>query len=182
MALETWNIDPVHSSIHFSIRHLVISKIHGRFTKWGGTIEFDEQHPASSKVNIQIDVDSIDTNDPKRDGHLKTPDFFDAEHHPQITFASTKVEPKAANEYRVAGDLTIRGITHPVTLEVEHGGQVKDMWGNNRGGFGIKGVIDRRDFGMAFAGTTESGAAILGDKIDIAIDAEAIKAAAQAAG
>jgi polyisoprenoid-binding protein YceI len=182
MALETWNIDPVHSSIHFSIRHLVISKIHGRFTKWGGTLEFDEQKPASSKVNIQIDVDSIDTNDPKRDGHLKTADFFDAEHHPQITFASTKVEPKGANEYRVTGDLAMRGITHPVTLEVEHGGQVKDMWGNNRGGFSIKGTIDRRDFGMTFAGTTESGHAVLGDKIDIAIDVEAIKTVAQAAG
>jgi polyisoprenoid-binding protein YceI len=181
MALETWNIDPVHSSIHFSIRHLVISKIHGKFTKWGGVIQFDDQQPASSKVDIQIDVKSIDTNDPKRDGHLMTPDFFDAEQFPQISFNSTKVEQAGPNDYRVSGDLTLRGVTKPVTLEVEHGGQVKDMWGNNRGGFGIKGHIDRRDFGMSFAGATESGAAILGDKIDIAIDVEAIKAASQAA-
>jgi polyisoprenoid-binding protein YceI len=182
MALETYQIDSVHSSIHFSIRHLVISKIHGRFSKLGGTIQFDEQQPASSKVDIQIDVNSIDTNDTKRDEHLKTPEFFDVAQYPQITFSSTKVEPAGANEYRVTGDLTMRGITHPVTLQVEHGGQVKDFWGNHRGGFGIKGAIDRRDFGMTFSGATESGAAVLGDKIDIAIDVEAIKTAAQAAG
>jgi polyisoprenoid-binding protein YceI len=181
MALQTWNIDPVHSSIHFSIRHLVISKIHGKFTKWGGVIQFDDQQPAASKVDIQIDVKSIDTNDPKRDAHLMSPDFFDAEQHPQITFSSTKVEQAGPNEYRVTGDLTLRGVAKPVTLEVEHGGEVKDMWGNHRGGFSIEGHIDRRDFGMSFAGTTESGAAILGDKIDMAIDVEAIKAAAQAA-
>jgi len=182
MAAETWNIDPVHSSIHFSIRHLVISKIHGRFTKWGGVIQFDEQQPASSKVDIQIDVKSIDTNDPKRDGHLMTPDFFDGEQFPQITFSSTQVQPDGKNKYKVTGNLTLRGVTKPVTFEVEHGGQVKDMWGNNRGGFEISGSIDRRDFGMSFAGTTEGGAAILGDKINFAIDVEAIKAAAQAAG
>src|SRR5215469_4477994 len=118
MALETWNVDPVHSSIHFSIRHLVISKIHGRFTKWGGTIQFDDQQPTASKVDIQIDVNSIDTNDPKRDEHLKTPDFFDATNHPQITFHSTKVEQAGKDEYRVTGDLTIRGTAKPVTLEV----------------------------------------------------------------
>jgi polyisoprenoid-binding protein YceI len=181
MALETYNIDPIHSSIHFSIRHLVISKIHGRFAKWGGTILFDEQDPASSKVDMQIEVGSIDTNDAKRDEHLKTPEFFDTAQYPQITFSSTKVEPKGANEYSVTGDLTMRGVTHPVTFEVEHGGHVKDFWGNHRGGFGIKGVIDRRDFGMAFDGKTESGAAVLGDKIHFAIDVEAIKTAAQAA-
>ncbi|MBV8902984.1 MAG: YceI family protein [Acidobacteriia bacterium] len=181
MALETWNIDPVHSSIHFSIRHLVISKIHGRFTNWGGTIQFDEQQPANSRVEIHIDVNSIDTNDPKRDGHLKTPDFFDTAQYPQIKFTSTKVEPAGKDQYKLTGNLTIRGVSKPVVLEVEHGGQVKDMWGNNRGGFSIKGEIDRRDFGMTFAGTTEGGAAILGDKITLAIDVEAIKAAAQAA-
>ncbi len=181
MSLETWNIDPVHSSIHFSIRHLVISKIHGKFTRWGGTIQFDEQRPAASKVDIAIEANSIDTNDPKRDAHLQSPDFFDSEKYPKITFTSNKVEPAGTNEYRVTGDLSMRGATHSVTFHVEHGGQVKDMWGNNRGGFSIKGVIDRRDYGMSFAGTTESGAAILGDKIDFAIDVEAIKAAAQSA-
>jgi polyisoprenoid-binding protein YceI len=181
MSLETWNIDPVHSAIHFSIRHLVISKIHGKFTRWGGAIQFDEQSPAASKVDISIEVNSIDTNDPKRDAHLQSPDFFDSEKFPKITFASTKVEPAGTNEYLVTGDLSMRGATHPVTFHVEHGGQVKDMWGNNRGGFSIKGAIDRRDFGISFAGTTESGTAILGDKIDFAIDVEAIKAAAQSA-
>jgi polyisoprenoid-binding protein YceI len=181
MALETWQIDPVHSGIHFSIRHFVVSKIHGRFTKWGGTIQFDEQQPASSKVEIHIDVKSIDTNDPKRDGHLQSADFFDSEHHPEITFTSTKVEPAGQNEYRVTGDLTLRGVTKPVTLEVEHGGHVKDPWGNNRTGFGIKGSFDRRDYGLSFNQTLEGGGAALGDKIEVTIDAEAVKAAAQTA-
>jgi polyisoprenoid-binding protein YceI len=181
MAVETWQIDPVHSHIHFSIRHFVISKIHGRFTKWGGTVQFDEHVPANSKVEVSIEAASIDTNDPKRDGHLKTPDFFDTERYPHITFVSTKAEAAGGDHYRVTGDLTMRGVTHPVAFDVEYGGSVKDPWGNNRGGFSIKGSIERKDFGLAFNQVLEGGGLALGEKVDFAIDLEAVKTAAQAA-
>ena len=181
MALETWNLDPIHSFIHFSLRHFVVSRIHGRFTKWGGTIQLDQQQPASSNVSIRIDVNSIDTGDPRRDDHLKKPEFFDTEKYPEMTFQSTEIETAGPDRYRVTGGLTLRGITQPVTLDVEHGGQVKDMWGNLRGGFSIQGKIDRRDFGLSFAGTTENGTPILGNDIAILIDAEAVRVAAQSA-
>ena len=181
VALETWQIDPVHSCIHFSIRHFVISRIHGRFTKWGGAIHFDEEAPASSTVDIHIDANSIDTNDPNRDGHLKGADFFDTARFPEMTFKSTKVEPAGANHYRVTGDFTLRGITQPVTLDVEHGGQVKDPWGNNRGGFSVTGSIDRKDFGLTFNAALEGGGLALGDTVHFSIDAEAVKAAQAAA-
>ena len=181
MAVETWQIDPVHSYLHFNIRHFVVSKVHGRFTKWGGTIQFDDQQPTNSKVDIQIDASSIDTGDARRDGHLKTTDFFDTETHSQITFQSTMVEPAGNNQYRVTGDLTIKGVSKPVTLEVEHGGEVKDPWGSQRSGFSIKGSFDRRDFGLSFNQALESGAKALGDKIEMLADLEATKTAAQAA-
>ncbi|HLI82361.1 MAG TPA: YceI family protein [Bryobacteraceae bacterium] len=181
MAVETWQIDPVHSFLRFTIRHFVVSKVHGRFTQWGGTIHFDNQQPTNSKVEIQIDANSIDTGDGRRDGHLKTADFFDTEKHPQITFRSTKIESAGPNRYRVTGDLTIRGVAKPVTLEVEHGGEVKDPWGNQRGGFSIQGSFDRRDFGLTFNQTLEGGGPALGDKIELVADVEATKAAAQAA-
>ncbi len=181
MAQETWQIDPVHSCIHFSIRHFVVSKIHGRFTKWGGTMQLDEASPASSKVEVHIDASSIDTNDPRRDGHLQGADFFNVAQYPEITFVSTKVEPAGGDRYRVTGDLTLRGITRPVTLEVEHGGTVKDPWGNNRGGFGLKGSIDRKEFGLTFNQVLEGGGVALGDTVDFSIDVEAVKAAGAAA-
>jgi polyisoprenoid-binding protein YceI len=181
VAVETWQIDPVHSYLHFNIRHFVVSKVHGRFTKWGGTIDLDQQQPTNSKVDIEIDVNSIDTGDARRDGHLKTPDFFDIEKYPQITFQSTSVEPAGSNEFKVTGDLTIKGLSKPVTLEVEHGGEVKDPWGNQRSGFSIKGSFDRRDFGLGFNQTLEGGGPALGDKIELVADLEATKAVAQAA-
>jgi len=176
VALETWQVDPIHSCIHFSIRHFVVSKIHGRFTKWGGTLQLDEAAPTSSQVEIQIDPTSIDTNEPRRDGHLQGPDFFDVAQYPQITFKSTRVEPLGGDRYRVTGDFTMRGVTKPITLEVEHGGSVKDPWGNNRGGFSLKGSINRKDFGMAFHQLMEGGGLVLGDQVDFSIDLEAVRA------
>ena len=181
MALQTWQVDPVHSCIHFSIRHFVVSKIHGRFTKWGGKLELDETAPASSQVEIHIDASSIDTNDPNRDAHLKTQDFFNVAQHPEITFKSTRVEPAGTDRYRVTGDFTLRGVTKPVVLEVEHGGSVKDPWGNNRGGFSVKGSINRSDFGLSFNQTLEGGGLALGDTVEFSIDMEAVKAMQAAA-
>lgn len=181
MAVETWQIDPVHSYLHFSIRHFVVSKVHGRFTKWGGAIQLDSQQPTNSKVDIQIDANSIDTGDARRDGHLKTADFFDTEKYPEITFESTKIESAGTDRYSVTGNLTIKGVSKPVTLHVEHGGEVKDPWGNQRGGFSIKGSFDRRDFGLSFNQMLEGGGPALGDTIEMVADLETTKAAAQAA-
>jgi polyisoprenoid-binding protein YceI len=181
MAAETWQIDPVHSGIHFSIRHFVVGKVHGRFTKISGTIQLDEGNPTNSKVDVQIDANSVDTNDEKRDGHLKTPDFFNTGEHPFITFRSTKVEAAGKDKFRVTGDLTLRGATKPITFDVEHGGQVKDPWGLNRGGFSLKTQINRKDFGIMFNQTLEGGGPALGDTIEISIDVEATKAKEAAA-
>jgi polyisoprenoid-binding protein YceI len=181
VALEVWRIDPAHSGIHFAIRYLGVSKIHGRFTKWAGTVQFDPASPASSQVEIQIDAASIDTNEPKRDRHLQTPDFLDVTRYPEITFKSTRVEATGGDRYRVTGDLSMRGVTKSVTLEVEHGGSVKDPWGNNRSGFSLNGVIDRRDFGMTFNALLEGGSPLLGDQVEFSIDLEAMKAMEAAA-
>jgi polyisoprenoid-binding protein YceI len=175
VATETWQIDPVHSGIHFSIRHFVVGRVHGRFTKLGGTIQIDDANPANSKVEAHIDASTVDTNDEKRDGHLKTADFFNVAEHPQITFKSTRVEAAGKDKFRVTGDLTLRGAKKSVTMDVEHGGNVKDPWGNNRGGFSMKTQINRKDFGIMFDQLLEGGGPALGDTIDISIDVEATK-------
>lgn len=181
MATETWQIDPVHSGIHFSIRHFVVGKVHGRFAKLGGTIQLDEATPANSKVDVFIDAASVDTNEPNRDNHLKGADFFNVAEHPQITFKSTRVEAAGKDKFRVTGDLTLRGVKKSITLDVEHGGNVKDPWGNNRGGFSLKTQVNRKDFGISFNQTLEGGGPALGDTIDLSIDVEATKAMQAAA-
>jgi polyisoprenoid-binding protein YceI len=175
LALEMWRIDPAHSCIHFAIRYLGISKIHGRFTKWGGTVQFDEAAPTASQVEVRIDATSVDTNEPNRDGHLQTPDFFNTAQYPEITFKSMRVEAAGKDRYRVTGDLSMRGMTKSITLEVEHGGSAKDPWGNQRGGFSLSGAIDRRDFGLSLHHVLENGAPVLGETVEFSIDLEAVK-------
>jgi polyisoprenoid-binding protein YceI len=181
VATETWQIDPLHSGIHFSIRHFVVGRVHGRFTKVGGTLQLDDANMANSKVDVHIDADSVDTNDAKRDGHLKTADFFNTAEYPEITFQSTRVEAAGKDRYKVTGDLSLRGVKKSITLDVDHGGSVKDPWGNNRSGFGFKTQINRKDFGITFNQLLEGGGPALGDTIDITIDVEATKAMQAAA-
>src|ERR1051325_2300790 len=114
MAVQTWTFDTVHSILGFWVRHLMVSKVHGAFTKWSGTIEVDEQDPTRSKAQVEIDAASVDTKDPDRDGHLRSADFFDVANHPKITFKSTAVERAGEGKYVVSGDLTIRGVTRPI--------------------------------------------------------------------
>ena len=125
MALENWNIDVVHSTVGFTVRHLMVSKVHGFFTKWNGKLAFDEQNPSASHAEAQIEVASVDTREPQRDGHLRTGDFFEAEKYPHMTFKSTAVERVSAEKFKVTGDLTLRGVTKPVVLDVEYGGRSK---------------------------------------------------------
>src|SRR5437762_1611506 len=134
MAFDTWQLDTTHSSITFSIRHLVISKVRGRFGKWTGSVR-SENDLAGSYVQAQIDAASIDTNDPQRDTHLRSADFFDVERFPEITFTGNRIEPVGEDRYRLIGDLNMHGVTRQITLNVEETGRVKDPWGNDRIGF-----------------------------------------------
>jgi polyisoprenoid-binding protein YceI len=181
MAATTWQIDTVHSSITFSVRHLIIAKVRGRFTKWSGALQIDDQHPEASRVDVRIDAASVDTNEPQRDAHLRSADFLDTDHFPELTFASTRVERRGDEELRITGDLTIRGITHPAVLEVEQGGQIKDPWGNDRRGFAAKTTIDRKAFNVSFNQVLDTGGFALGEKVEINLELEAFKPAAVAA-
>src|SRR3712207_3222790 len=124
-----WQIDAAHSEIQFAVRHMMIATVRGRFTQFTGTIEADEQHPTAAQVQVQIDAASIDTGNAQRDTHLRSPDFLDAAHYPQMTFTSSKVEWRDAHHGRLHGDLTIRDVTRPVVLEVEYAGMAKSPWG-----------------------------------------------------
>src|SRR5581483_6870501 len=172
--MSIWDIDPSHSTVGFTVRHLVIAKVHGRFGKFSGVVELEEGDLLRSKINVSIDVDSIDTREPQRDAHLKSPDFFDAAKFPTMTFASRSIE-RAGEGYRMTGDLSIHGVTRPVTLEVEDGGRVKDPWGNDRAAFSAKGRIDRKDFGLTWNQVLEAGGLTVGDRVDIDLEVEAVR-------
>lgn len=174
MATNSWDIDTTHSAIHFWVRHLVISKVHGRFAKWTGTVNLDEQDPARSVVEVRIDAASVDTQVGDRDAHLKSADFLDVANHPELTFRSRRIE-KSGEGYRVTGDLTIRGTTREVVLDAEYAGLAKDPWGNQRAGFSAKAALDRRDFGLVWNAALEAGGVLVGEKVEITIELEAVK-------
>lgn len=178
--MTTYNIDTTHSNVDFSIRHLVIAKVRGRFTKFSGTIELDPADLAKSTVSVQIEAASISTNEDKRDAHLRSADFFDVEKYPLITFTSKQVEVDG-NDLRVTGALTIHGVTRDVVLAVESLGTAKDPWGNERIAFAAKTSIDRKEFGLHWNQLLEAGGFMVGDKVEIGLDVEAVKAAALAA-
>jgi polyisoprenoid-binding protein YceI len=176
--MATWSFDNSHSSIGFSVRHLMISKVRGHFNQWGGTFDYDEADPTRAKLSVRIDAASIDTRDEKRDAHLRSPDFFDVEKFPALTFESTKVE-RDGDDFVVTGHLSIHGVTRAVQLKVESLGQTKDPWGGQRAGFSASTSISRKDFGMSFNMALETGGVLVGDKVDIGIEIEAVRAAEQ---
>jgi len=182
MALERWEIDSGHSSIHFSVRHLVVAKVRGQFTRWSGHVVAEPGDLGRASVNVVIDAASIETGVPDRDNHLRSADFLDAARFPELTFESRRVEPLGAGRYRLAGDLTIRGVTRPVALDVELGGRARDPWGNERAGFAAKVALNRRDFGLTWNQALEAGGVLVGDRVEVEIDVEAVRqAAAEAA-
>jgi len=173
-----WNIDATHSQATFSVKHMMISTVRGHFEVLSGQLHIDEEHPESSWVEAEVDAASINTRDARRDGHLKSPDFFDVEKYPKITFKSTKVEGKGDDEYRVTGDLTIHGVTKEVTFEAEYAGQLpKDLYGMQRAAFSAKATINRKDFGLNWNVALESGGVLVGDKVNIEIDLAAVQQA-----
>ena len=171
----TWQIDSAHSHVVFSARHMMISKVRGRFEKFNGRINFDENNPSASTVDVEIDAASINTREEKRDDHLRAPDFLDVENYPTLTFKSKRVEQTGSDTGKLIGDLTIRGVTREVTLDVEYAGQAKSPWGTTNAGFSGTTTISRKEWGLEWNQALETGGVLVGDKVRIDIELEIVK-------
>ena len=176
-AASNWQIDPAHSAAQFSVRHLAISTVRGGFSSVKGTVVIDEQDITKSTVNVTIDVSTVDTREPNRDKDLRSDKFFDVEHYPTMIFKSKKVEQVSVGKLKVTGDLTIRGTTKEVVLDVDGPtAPVKDPWGNTRAAVSATTKINRQDFGVKWNATLDGGGVVVGDEVSITIDAEMVKA------
>ena len=173
-SLETFAIDPDHSEVGFSVRHL-LGRARGRFAKFSGEIALDREHPERSSVRFDVDAASIDTRQPDRDTHLRSAEFFDVEKHPVVHFESRAVRALGGERYQVTGELQLRGIRKPLTLEVEWFGVARDPWGTERSSFSTRATLDRKEFGMVWNAALDNGGFILGDNVDLTIDLEAIR-------
>ena len=176
-----WQLDPAHTHVEFSVKHLMLARVKGRFAGVTGTVEMGAD-PSASTVDVVIGAASIDTREAKRDAHLRSADFFDVERFPTIAFRSRDVRPTGAGDFSVVGDLTIRDVTREVTLEVTDEGRGTDPWGGERAGFSATAEIDRRDFGLTWNQALEAGGVLVGNEIRISLEVELVKqAAAEAA-
>lgn len=175
-AADTYKIDPAHSTVGFSVSHMVINTVHGKFKQFEGTVDVDNNAIQAAQGTIQ--AKSIDTANDRRDGHLRTPDFFDAEKYPTITFQSKRAEKKDS-ETVLIGDFTMHGVTKELALPVTLKGPIKDPWGNSRIGLQAKTKLNRRDYGLKYNQALESGGLVVGDEVELEINAEAVKAAAK---
>lgn len=178
MKNTTWNVDTTHSSIHFSVRHMMFAKVRGRFAGWSGTLQLDLEDLRRSQIQVEIDADSIDTGVADRDNHLRSADFLNVERYPKLAFRSTRIERVGSDRFRIHGDLTLRDVTREVVLEAELGGQAKDPWGNQRVAFTAATTLDRRDFGLAWNQVLEAGGVLVGERIDVELEVQAVQAAA----
>jgi polyisoprenoid-binding protein YceI len=170
-----WKIDTVHSHVSFSVKHLMVTTVRGKFNTYRGSVRLDPKDFTRSTFEGEIDVASIDTGNVDRDNHLRTNDFFDAANHPKITFKSSRIEPKGDGEYVVRGDLTIRGVTQPVALDVEFRGTSRSPYGQTVAGIGVTGTLNRKDFGVSFNAPLETGGVVVGEKVKLELDIEAIE-------
>lgn len=171
----TWSIDPAHSQIEFAVRHMMITTVKGRFGIVHGTVRSHDADPAKGDVDIEIDADSIDTRELQRDAHLKSADFFDVEKFPKLTFKSTGISDVQGDHFKLTGDLTIHGVTRPVTLDVTSEGRGKDPWGGERAGFSATARIKRSEFGLTWNQALEAGGFLVGDEVKINLDIELVK-------
>src|SRR5687768_1008713 len=172
----TWNIDTDHSEIGFAVKHLMVATVKGNFRRFSGRISLDERNYAASSIEADIEVASIDTRQEQRDTHLRSPDFFDAENHPLMTFRSTKLEKLRHGYYRVIGELTIRGSTREVVLDVEETGRGKDPWGGDRIGYNARTTIDRAAFGLTWNQALETGGVVVSNEVKVTLEIETVKA------
>lgn len=171
----TWTVDPIHSSVGFEVKHMMISTVRGHFKQYEGTLEAAEDYH-DSRVWGSVQVASIDTNNPDRDEHLRGPDFFDAERWPSITFESTAIEHVEAGSYRVTGDLTIKGVTREIQVEANVEGAAVDPWGKDRVGVAVRGSIDRTEFGLTWQQALVGGGLLVGEQVALRIDISAVRA------
>lgn len=172
---QNWAFDIAHSSINFSISHLVISEINGRFDKFEGTVTSSKDDFSDAKIEISIDVASINTDDKKRDAHLKNADFFDVEKYPKIKFVSKSMKKISDNKYKLTGSFSMHGVTKDITLDAKYGGTIKDPWGNTKAGFKISGTLNRTDWGLKYNSVLEAGGLMIGEEIEITCKIELIK-------
>ena len=172
--ITTWTIDSSHAEIGFAVRHLMIATVRGRFGAMSGTVTVDETSPRNSKIDVTVDVTSIDTRQEMRDNHLRSPDFFDVATYPTIHFVSKRIEGDIDGTFRVVGDLTIRGVTREVTLAANLEGRTRDPWGNERAGYSATGKINRHDFGLTWNQALESGGVMVGDEVKLTVDVELV--------
>jgi polyisoprenoid-binding protein YceI len=172
-AAQTYAIDKMHSEVAFQVRHL-LTKVRGRFTEFAGTVLLDQDHPEQSSASLTIDASSVDTGTPDRDTHLRSDDFFAVGTHPAITFTSSRVVKTGDDTYDVGGTLTIRGITKEITLPVTYLGTAKDPWGNVRAGFETSITLNRKDFGLTWNASLETGGVLVGDEVRITLSIQAI--------
>ena len=173
----TYTIDPAHSSIGFVARHAMVTKVRGSFTDVAGTVVVDAVDPSKSSVNVTVQVASVDTRNPDRDGHLRTNDFLDVANHPEITFVSTSAKLHGEDSVTLTGDLTIKGVTKSITLDFDYQGAATDPFGNQRLGFEGSHVISRQDYGITWNATLETGGVLVSDKITLEFDLSLIKSA-----
>jgi polyisoprenoid-binding protein YceI len=172
-----WVIDPMHSEVQFKVKHLVISTVSGFFKSFAGELVTDGDDFENAEIDFTLDIDSIDTNQSQRDEHLKSAEFFDAATYPKISFKSTSFTKTGDDEYALKGDLTIKDVTKPVSLDVEFGGSAADFYGNTKAGFEISGKINRKEFGLTWDGVTEAGSIVVGEDIKLLINVQFAKQA-----
>ena len=177
MATTKWIMDAAHSEVQFKVRHMVVSNVTGSFGKFNAEVESEGDDITTAKVHFTADIDSISTNNEQRDNHLKSADFFDGATHPQLTFDSTTIEHISGSDYKMHGNMSIRGTVKPIVLNVEFGGIVNDPWGNIRAGFTVEGKLNRKDFGLAWSAVTEAGHLVVGDEVRLHANAEFTKQA-----
>ena len=176
-AATKWVLDPAHSEVQFKIKHLVISTVTGSFKTFAGSMQSEGDTFENASIEFSLDVDSIDTNNEMRDGHLKGEEFFDAAKFPSIKFESTSFVKESGDSYKLTGNLTMKDVTKPVTLDVEYGGQAADFYGNHKAGFEVTGKINRKEFGLSWGGITEAGAIVLGDDVKLIANVQFTKQA-----
>lgn len=181
MAKTKWTLDPLHSELGFKIKHLMISNVSGSFTKFQAEAETEGEDFTAAQISLTADMASITTNNQQRDSHLRNGDFFDVEKHPELKFSSTKIEKTGDESFTLYGDLTMKGITKPVTLNVEYSGVTKDPWGGERAGFTVTGRIKRSDWGVTFNAALEAGGVALGEEVKLHSEIQLVKQAVSVA-
>jgi polyisoprenoid-binding protein YceI len=179
---SVWTIDPTHAELAFAVRHLMLATVRGRFGAVSGTVTVDESDLKATKVDVTVDVGSIDTRQEMRDNHLRSADFFDAANHPTMHFVSKRIEGDPTGSFRLIGDLTIRGTTQEITLDVTAEGRAKDPWGNDRAGFSATGKLSREAFGLKWNQALEAGGVAVGDEVKLTLDFEMVRQADSATG